>query len=67
MSNITCREEIEVYYVELRNRVTNEIIRDVYCGQDYEHALKEKDQYDLTSGTTQYTIITTDFLSEDMI
>lgn len=63
-----CTEEVEVFYVELVNRVTGELIRDVYCGQDYEQAQREKDNMDLIwdDGST-YTSIVSDFVDEDQI
>lgn len=61
-------EQVEVYYVEVVNRATDELITDVYCGQDYEQAQREKDKMDLTwdDGST-YTSIVADFVDEDKV
>lgn len=61
-------EQVEVFYVEVVNRVTDELITDVYCGQDYDQALREKDKLDLTwdDGST-YTLIVSDFVDEESV
>lgn len=61
-------EEVEVYYVEVINRVTEELITDVFCGSDYDRALQEKDQLDMVwdDGST-YTVIVSDFIDEGKI
>jgi len=61
-------EEVEVFYVEVINSVTGELISDVYCGQDYTQAQKEKDKLDLIwdDGST-YTSIVSDFVAEDKV
>lgn len=61
-------EEVQVWYVEVVNRVTDELITDVYCGPDYELALREKDKLDLTwdDGST-YTTIVSDFVCEEEV
>lgn len=35
-------EQVEVFYVEVVNRVTEELITDVYCGQDYDKLYEKK-------------------------
>lgn len=59
-------EEIEVFWVEVVDRVTNEIITDVFCGSDEEMAKTQKDRLDLAwdDGST-YTSITSDWMTED--
>lgn len=61
-------EQVEVFYVEVVNRVTDELLSEVYCGQDYELAQREKDKLDLTwdDGST-YTSIVSDFVNEDKV
>lgn len=57
-----CIEEIEIFYVEVRERVGDCIVTDVRVGPDYERAVTEKDKMDMLwdDGST-YTVITSDF------
>lgn len=61
-------EEVEVFFVEVVNRVTEELITDVYCGTDYQQAIMQKDVLDLAwdDGST-YTCITSDFVLESEV
>lgn len=62
---VLCTEEVEVYYVEVIDRVTQELITDVRCGTDYTQAQMQKDLLDLAwdDGST-YTTIVSDFEEE---
>ena len=58
-------EEIEIFYVEVRSKVTNEIITDVRVGNSYQQAVTEKDALDMVwnDGST-YTAIVSDWEEE---
>lgn len=62
---VLCTEEVEIYYVEVIDRVTQELITDVRCGTDYTQAQMQKDLLDLAwdDGST-YTTIVSDFEEE---